>query len=216
MERVILSDLDGTLVKDSLVLTHACWLEQSGAIQTNGAAQAWKQDKKNEAAITRLAIEYQKAIKGMTLKDLKVIEFIGYYLNNHQVYKDALNELRNGSAYIITGSPSYLVSVLVPALCHKYGLQNQPTIYASIYKREAGRFTGLITLPMFSKEEKEKAANEILSRHQDQAHVIGLGDTFSDSPLLACADVRVLVEPNAKTLEEYQHANITIDYIYQD
>ena len=58
----ILTDLDGTLLKGSLVLGHAIYLHNKKVIDLGDLPNAWNSDKKNESLIYELAISYQNAI----------------------------------------------------------------------------------------------------------------------------------------------------------
>jgi len=75
MRRVI-TDLDGTLVKGSIVLNHAEYLENKGIIDTQGTLEAWKLDIKNEKLIVDLAMAYQRGITGLTLEEIKINDYL--------------------------------------------------------------------------------------------------------------------------------------------
>ncbi len=46
--KLILTDVDGTLTKKSVVLSHAGFLIKKGVIKDDGSYKAWSQDMKNE------------------------------------------------------------------------------------------------------------------------------------------------------------------------
>ena len=80
MKNLFITDLDGTLTKKSLVLGHAGFLIEEGIMTDTGIYQAWKEDLKNDKLIVALAEEYRHQIKGKTVKELQVADFVADFL----------------------------------------------------------------------------------------------------------------------------------------
>ena len=73
---LIISDLDGTLTKKSLVLEHYGYLIKNGIVEDDGTYKSWSMDMKNEKLITECAMSYQRAIIGKSINELEVMDFI--------------------------------------------------------------------------------------------------------------------------------------------
>lgn len=193
---IVLSDVDGTLVRGSLVLDHAVWLHTSGALSLGDAPEKWLADQKNELIMVELAEAYREAIRGKSLKDLQVHEFVKMLVVTEGKFYSALDRLKAAHAdghdvVLISGSPQFLVG----AFARNFGF----TAIGSIYHRDAERrMNGLVT-GMFGSEAKQRVIDKLdLSRYKN---VIAYGDTASDLPLLRAANHSVLVDPSVETLE---------------
>lgn len=191
---ITLSDVDGTIVRGSLVLQHATTLHNKGLINLGDLPSKWATDKKNEDLITGLAISYQKAITGMHLQDLGINEFIDSICGNSESFYSALQRLitlkRAGSdVYLVSGSPDFLVK----NFADRYGFKTAASHY---HVSDSGHLTGGID-GMFSAPAKRTFVNTLkLSEYSD---VHAFGDTSSDVPLFEASSYSVLVAPNQIT-----------------
>lgn len=200
---LVLSDLDGTIVRGSTVLNHAVMLEQKGVINTNGLVDAWIKDQKNENLIARLAESYREQIKGKTEKDIYSDEFIEKLMSNPTNFYSSLHQIktlrRSGAkVVIVSGSPGFLVS----RIAERLGVDH----VASIYSTDSnGLFTGQVE-GMFSADSK-RCYVKTLPRFKS---VYAFGDTSSDIPLMEAADdgKRFLVDPHDDTLRSYKGISV--------
>lgn len=201
---LILSDVDGTLTRGSLVLDHATMLHNEGVIDLGDLPRLWESNPKDEAVISTLAEAYRHAIAGRKASELRVKEFITGLVNDPTRLYSSIERLTAHHAaghevLLISGSPTYL---LRPFAKH-FGFQSIGSLYHTTRSRE---FTGRIT-PMFGAPEKRVAVSKIdLSAYKT---VIGYGDTASDAPLLAVANYSVLVAPNERTLKNLEGLEIS-------
>lgn len=201
---IILSDVDGTLTRGSLVLDHATMLHNEGIIDLGDLPRRWAENPKDETIISALAEAYRYAIAGRKASDLRVKEFIASVVNDPARLYSSVERLKSHRAaghevVLISGSPTYL---LRPFAKH-FGFQSIGSLYHTTRSRE---FTGRIT-PMFGASEKTIAVSKIdLSNYKT---VIGYGDTASDAPLLAVANYSVLVAPNERTLKNLEGMQIS-------
>ncbi len=207
LEKLVITDLDGTLTRKSLVLEHCGFLERNGVINTNGAYENWKADMKNEKLIVECAIAYQSELKGKTVESMRAKEFCKEFLNKESNWYDTIVELEGRQSYIISGSADFLVN----ALCEEIRTYEQyERVYGigSGYEVLNGVFTGKITVPMFSADKKREVIKNVVS---DDVYVVGMGDTLSDMPILERANYKILVEPTAETMKGILRSGIKID-----
>lgn len=192
-KRVVLSDVDGTVVRGSLVLQHAILLHETGVINLGALPEIWRLDMKNENNITNLAVAYQQAITGMKISDLNVDGFIDSICENSANFYGTLARLvalKNAGAdvVLVSGSPDFLVG--------NFGARFGFGFAASKYIADAeGRLTGQIE-GMFSAPAKRAYVSSLNLAGFD---IFAFGDTSSDVPLFEAANYSVLVDPNEET-----------------
>jgi HAD superfamily phosphoserine phosphatase-like hydrolase len=193
-KQVVLSDVDGTVVRGSLVLQHAISLHDSGVINLGDLPAIWRSEMKNENNITNLAVAYQQAITGMHLEDLNVEGFVDSICSNSANFYSSLPRLiamRKAGAEVIlvSGSPDFLVG--------NFGKRFGFGFAASKYITDSeGKLTGKIE-GMFSAPAKRAFVSSMnLAGYRD---IFAFGDTSSDVPLFEAASYSVLVDPNEET-----------------
>lgn len=204
MKKLILTDVDGTLTKKSIVLSHAGFLIENKVIADDGSYQAWVQDMKNEHLITSVAENYRSQIVGMKESDMKAKEFIENFCktkeNWYSLYNDlvviktneAIKRKEEADIILITGSADFLIKHLASFLNVKY--------HATRYlKDENDCFTGEV-IGMFSENQKDDCIqwNVNINEYSD---IEAWGDTSSDYGLFKHADYTILVDPTRQTLE---------------
>lgn len=195
---VVLSDVDGTIVRGSLVLDHAVYLHDEGIIDLGVLPSQWLVDRKNEGLIARLAEQYRKNITGFSVADLRVDEFLDSYLNSPDAFYSVFYRLvayrnRGASVLLISGSPDYLVE----NFANRFGFIGIGSVYVT---NSNGVISGDIK-GMFSASSKREVVCSLRGRHIARA----FGDTKSDFPLIESAEVGYLVEPNESTLRVAPH-----------
>lgn len=208
---LVLSDIDGTLVRSSLVLENAVTLHETGVVDLGSAAKHWRADQKNEDLIATLAENYRAALAGRTVAFVKAEETVERLLASNANFYSTLKRLiahkaQGHEVILISGSPDFIVG----PFAKKFGFK----FHASTYHRdEEGRFTTEVSL-MAGSAAKQAVVEELDLESFD--HVTGLGDTASDLPLLAVADNSVLVDPTEHTLETLQKKEVRIDEIVRE
>lgn len=196
VRRAVLSDVDGTLLKGSLVLDHACFIHDNGVVDLGDTASKWRSDPKNEDYITDLAEAYREGIAGKTKVDLGVKEYLDSVLADESRFYSSISMLKRlkeegNEVYLISGSPSFLLT----PFARRFGFKSKGTLYRV---DEFKKFTGEI-VPMFHAQAKRK---HIRSLKVDQfSYVTAFGDTASDIPLFEVSNESFLVAPTPKTLE---------------
>lgn len=193
-KQVVLSDVDGTVIRGSLVLQHAISLHDSGIINLGNLPAIWRAEMKNEDNITNLAVAYQQAIAGMRLDDLNVDGFVDSICSNSENFYSSLPRLiamreAGAEVVLVSGSPDFLVG--------NFGRRFGFGFAASKYITDAdGRLTGRVE-GMFSAPAKRAFVSSMnLSSYRD---IFAFGDTSSDVPLFEAASYSVLVDPNEET-----------------
>lgn len=206
---IILTDLDGTLTRKSLVLEHAGFLIKHGIMTDNGIYKAWQEDMKNEHLIVALAEEYRHQITGKTEKELMCYEFVEEFLDNEENWYNTLEMVTDAQNFgatvvLITGSAEFLVRILAEKLNFDY--------FATLYhKNKDNTLNGEIT-GMFSDSHKSEVIENYIDLHLYD-DVIGMGDTASDYGIFKHCNYNYLVEPTAQTMENLLLKNCKIDRI---
>lgn len=193
--KIALSDVDGTIVRSSLVLSHAVALSNEGVINVGSLAKDWEKDMKNETLISALAEAYRDEIVGRTAQDIYSAEYIAETVaDSRNFYESVISRLRSmrqsgDDVVLISGSPGYLIE--------PFAKHFDFVGVGSDYKiSETGAFTGEVD-GMFHGDAKRKyVASMDLSRYKE---VHAYGDTRSDTPLFEKASYSVLVQPNIET-----------------
>lgn len=190
----VLSDVDGTLTKGSLVLDHAIFLHNSKDINLGDLPQKWLNDPKNEKLIVELASKYKDEIKGMDEQDLRVDEFLDNYENNDDRFYSTLNQLKDFKKHgwevqLISGSPDFLVQ----NFANRNGFFGKGSDYK---KDENGKLNGDVE-GMFGADAKHGFIQKLnMSRFK---RVLAFGDTVSDKPLFESSHHSTLVDPTEET-----------------
>ncbi len=208
---LIITDVDGTMTKKSLVLEHYGHLIAKGIVADNGSYEAWSMDMKNEKLIVDCAMSYQRAITGMNVQNLDVKDFVTEFVaNDDNWYLEVLETLEvardfgNTDIVMITGSADFLVEELADQLGFDY--------YATIYRTG---FDNIITgevVPMFGAKHKDECIQKFIDLHLYN-EIVGFGDTSSDFGIFKHCHKNILVHPTKETLENLIIADCTISKI---
>lgn len=196
MKKLLLTDVDGTLTRKSVVLSHCGYLINEGIIKDDGSFKAWELDPKNESLIVSVAENYRHQIKGKKVSSLKPKEFINSFLSSVDNWYNTLGRLiakreQGFDIYLITGSSDFLIKELAKALKVKY--------FATEYKTEQDFLTGEIN-GMFSESQKDDCIQWNLNPNEYE-YIEGWGDTASDYGIFKHCDYNLLVEPTYDTLK---------------
>lgn len=197
MKKLILTDVDGTLTKKSIVLSHAGFLIKQGIIKDDGSYKAWSQDMKNESLIVAVAENYRSQITGLKESDMQAQEFITKFFNESDNWYSTLDKIKdkqkNGyEVCLITGSSDFLVKHLADILQCDY--------HATKYlKDENDCFTGKL-IGMFSETQKDECIQNNFNLDEYEK-IEAWGDTASDYGLFKHANRKVLVDPTFETLK---------------
>lgn len=197
MKKIIFTDVDGTLTRKSLVLSHAGFLIEKGIIKDDGSYNAWCQDMKNESLIIAVAENYRSQITGLKESDMQAQSFITKFFEQKDNWYNTLDKIKDKqkqgyAVSLITGSSDFLVKHLANILQCDY--------HATQYlKDENGCFTGEIK-GMFSETQKD---NCIQSNYnlKEYSEIEAWGDTASDYGLFKHASYKILVDPTFETLK---------------
>lgn len=208
MKKIIFTDVDGTLTKKSLVLSHAGFLIEKGIIKDDGSYKAWHQDMKNESLIIAVAENYRSQITGLKESDMQAQTFITKFFEQKDNWYNTLDKIKDKqkqgyAVSLITGSSDFLVKHLADILQCDY--------HATQYlKDENGRFTGEIK-GMFSENQKD-ACVQYNYNLNEYDKIEAWGDTASDYGLFKHASYKMLVDPTFETLKTLAQ-KMTIDLI---
>lgn len=197
MKKLILTDVDGTLTKKSVVLSHAGYLIGQGIIKDNGSYEAWSQDMKNENLIVAVAENYRSQITGLKESNMQAQNFIANFLveadNWYSTLYRIIDKQKQGyEVCLVTGSSDFLIKHLADIL--------QCSYHATEYlKDENGCYTGEVN-GMFSETQKDDCVqwNYNLNEYYE---IEAWGDTASDYGLFKHANYKILVDPTFETLK---------------
>lgn len=208
MKKIIFTDVDGTLTKKSLVLSHAGFLIEKGIIKDDGSYNAWYQDMKNESLIIAVAENYRSQITGLKESDMQAQNFITKFFEQKDNWYNTLDKIKDKqkqgyAVSLITGSSDFLVKYLADILQCDY--------HATQYlKDENGCFTGEIK-GMFSENQKDACVKYNYNLNEYDK-IEAWGDTASDYGLFKHASYKMLVDPTFETLKTLAQ-KMTIDLI---
>lgn len=193
--KIALSDVDGTIVRSSLVLSHAVALSNEGVINVGSLAKDWQKDMKNETIISALAEAYRDEIMGRTASDIASAEYVAEMISDKRnFYASVIERLvsmrsEGDDVILISGSPGYLIE----PFAEHFNFQG----VGSDYKVNAtGHFTGEVDGMFHGDAKRNYVAGLDLARYTE---VHAYGDTRSDVPLFEKASYSVLVAPNNDT-----------------
>ena len=209
MKKLILTDVDGTLTKKSIVLSHAGFLIENKVIVDDGSYQAWVQDMKNERLITSVAENYRSQIAGLKESDMDAQIFIAKFFGKTENWYSTLRTLKERQSEgfeicLVTGSSDFLIKHLADILDCDY--------HATEYlKDENGCFTGEV-IGMFSENQKDDCIQWNVNVNE-YSHVEAWGDTSSDYGLFKHADYTILVDPSKETLIKIINDGVKIDEV---
>lgn len=208
MKKLILTDVDGTLTKKSIVLSHAGFLIEQGIIKDDGSYKAWSQDMKNESLIIAVAENYRSQIIGLKESDMQAQTFITKFFNESDNWYSTLDKIKEKQkdgyeVCLITGSSDFLIKHLANILQCDY--------HATKYlKDENDCFTGEL-IGMFSESQKDDCVKSHFNLNEYDK-VEAWGDTTSDFGLFKHATYKMLVDPTFQTLKTLAQ-KMTIDLI---
>lgn len=202
----VLSDVDGTLTRGSLVLDHAIYLHNKGVIDLGDLPEKWVAQPKNEKLIVTLAEKYRAEITGMNLQNLQVDEFLDDYENIDGKFYSTMEQLktfkkRGWEVQLISGSPNFLVQ----PFAERNGFFGRGSEY---HTTDDGVLKGDID-GMFGHEAKEGYISKLGVKRFKR--VLAFGDTASDVPLFNNAHHSTLVDPSEET-----EANVKASVIIRD
>lgn len=200
VRKIAVSDVDGTIVKGSLVLGHAVSLHREGVLNLGDLPDAWMANQKDEKIIPLLAEAYRNAIKGKTVDEIGANKYVNSLVENDENFYSVLSRLKTmqsegARVVLISGSPSFLVE----SFGNHFGFDSVGSNYTVDNK---GKFTGLC-VGMFSGDAKREYLSQL--GMDKYAEVFAFGDTQSDQPLFESASYSVLVEPNNETMNALGH-----------
>lgn len=198
MKKLYLSDVDGTLVKGSLMLNHAGFLLENKIIEDNGIYDAWIKDVKNESLIAHLAEHYRFEIINKKEEDLYIPDFMYLFFNRNDNFYSTIELLKEAKEMgnevcLISGSPDYLVGYLASMYDFNFGA-------SKYYKNKENLFTGKVK-GLYSYTQKKNFVKKTFENINDYEQVISIGDTCSDGGLFIYGDYNILVDPSKETKE---------------
>lgn len=201
---LVLSDVDGTLVRGSLVLDHAIMLHERGVIDLGTLPARWLKEPKNEKLIHQLAEAYRMAIAGKKTSELHIPEFLDSLLADpHKMYSSlerlTRHKLAGHEVVLISGSPQFLVG----PFARRFGFRAVGSRY---HRLRDHRLTGTVTGMFGAAAKRVEVSRMELSSYEN---IISYGDTSSDLPLLEVAHYSVLVDPHEETLRSLENTKIS-------
>lgn len=207
MEKLLLLDLDGTILKSSCVLEFASHIINTGVIKHNDIHYKWLSNKKNDDYIREFAEYFRNEIIG--LKTEYVEKLFNDFFNKYKFeYNDRIlnliQECKENNFYcmIISGT----IDFMVKKIANHLGINGIGSVYTLNKNNE---YTGGIDIPMFSQKEKQRIIDSLINNNV--VEVIGAGDTTSDIPIAMISDTFYLVDPNISTIKEY--SELDIEYV---
>lgn len=207
MRKTILTDMDGTLIKGSMVLEHAGYLIDRGIIRCDGSYPLWVNNKKDETLIEATAINYIKEVAGKKVEELCVEDYVRKQMADERIWYSAYYEIMRKKAkgarvIIISGSPNYLVD----EVAGRIGVEGKGSEYLT---DSEGVLTGEVRGMYCAVSKYEYVRSlEIVDKK-----IASYGDSSSDKGLFKHGTINTLVDPTDETDKELRKARIKIDKV---
>ena len=154
-------------------------------------------------------IESAKLLKGLSAE--KIEELIPK-VKLIQNVKEGIQKLKDAGYYLVAISSGF--SHLVTPICKELGIDE---IYCNVLEEKEGKITGeVIEKNVLHDDVKYYIVKYLLERHSiSEEKSIGVGDGFSDIPLLKSAKVGICFNPSKKMIELYEEKNPAITHLIQ-
>jgi HAD superfamily hydrolase (TIGR01490 family) len=209
MNKFAVFDIDGTLIRWQLYHAVVNKLAKEGVLGEDAhktlksAMMIWKRREHDDSYKDyeyKLIKVYENALLNLNTKifDKLVLEVIDEYKDQTYVYsRNLLKQLKKQSykLFIISGSHTELIK----HIAEYYGFDD---FIGSIYERDGQSFTGKNThLPSLN---KAGSLDLLIKRNSVTTEgSIGIGDTYSDAPILSKVDNPIAFNPERRL---YKHA----------
>ena len=204
MNKAAFFDIDGTLYKNSLLISHYQRLIKEIPVtdkikEIRELERLWKHGQGDyEAYVKELALYYCEILKEFKQEKVlstskKVIEknFQEVYFFTKEQIK--LHKEKGDLVFFVSGSPDFLVE----EMAKKYEIDG---FKASKYKFKDGFFTGDVS-PMWDKRSKRRAINELSSLYNlDLKNCYSYGDTNGDYSMFEMTGKNILINPSQELI----------------
>lgn len=198
----MVSDVDGTIYKGSLLLDFYKYLSEVGYVEKSDNLNAWIKDKKNDLLIKLTAEEFREKVTGQCKNDLstKAKEFVGT-ISKDKLYSlpvDLINKAKQEDRVVIllSGSPKMLVRPFAKML----GVKSYATIFETC---EDNKFNGDVQ-PMWACENKNSIIKNYIMKKgfYTLEDSIGLGDVYGgDKGIWENTTHNYIINPSRQNLE---------------
>ncbi len=152
-------------------------------------------------------IESAKLLKGLPVEKIeKLIPKVELIKN----VKEGIKLLKDAGYYLVAISSGF--SQLVVPICRTLGINE---VYCNVLEEKEGKLTGeLVEKNVLHDDVKYYIVKYILERHSvPEEKSIGVGDGFSDIPLLKATKMGICFNPSKKMVELYEEKNPAIAHL---
>ncbi len=154
-------------------------------------------------------LESAKLLKGLSVGDIEKlipkVELIPHV-------KEGLNKLKEAGYYLVALSSGF--SQIVTPICKTLGIDE---IYCNVLEERDGKLTGeVLERNVLHDDVKYYIVKYLLERHSiSEEKSIGVGDGFTDLPLLKATKLRICFNPSKKMTELYAEKDPAITHLVQ-
>jgi len=215
-----LFDIDGTIYRDSLMITHYNKLNELGLISKENQAKVkdlltkWENRQLNyEDYLVVLVDIYVESMIGKDFDFYKNLADTTIRENQHKLYQFTRDRIawhkEQGHAVIfISGSPDFLVSSMADAL-------DADMSYGSQYHIENKKFTGQVT-PLWDAASKSKLIASLQKHYDiDLTQSYAYGDTTGDMKMLKSVGNPTAINPNNRLMDMLVEEQLPCDIVVE-
>lgn len=197
-----LFDIDGTIYRDSLLISHYNCLKDKGMISIENQIKVddlfkrWKNRHYDYEDYLKVLVDIY--VESMIGKDSNVYDILANQVvqdNKDKLYKYTRDRIlwhksQGHKIIFISGSPDFLVNSLANAL----GVNLS---FGSIYHVKDNKFTGQVT-PLWDSESKKQLIERLVDEYDiDLSQSYAYGDTTGDLQMLKSVGYPVTINPNS-------------------
>lgn len=209
-EKIVLTDLDWTLFRDSFFIKlyermiDEGWITKYNQKFVDKAEDDWKnREASYDAYIWKVIMAFFGGIEGKT--ELQVASLVDdiikrNYKKNYVYTYNKLKEYQKKGykIIIVSGTPDFVIKKLIKKLWFEFWV-------GSVYgKTEKETFDGTNEVPMFASSTKIEVLN-FLKETKKVKKIVAFGDTNWDLTLLQNANKGYAINPNSELLEKVMH-----------
>lgn len=202
LQKLLISDVDGTVYRGSLLLGFYAYLVEKGCMEGSDELTAWSNDKKNDLLIKLSAEKFRGKLIGIDRELIKskaevfisTIKRTDTYEKSISMIEKAKNEGRE--IILLSGSPKFLIRPFAKML----GVKSYATIFETC---EDNKFNGEVQ-PMWARENKDGIIKDYIMKKgfYTLEDSIGLGDVFGgDYGIWKHTTNNYIVNPSRENLE---------------
>ena len=201
-----LFDIDGTIYRDSLLISHYNCLKEhkmisaENQIKVDDLLKRWENRHYDYEDYLKVLVDIY--VESMIGKDAEVYDILAKQViqnNKDKLYRYTRDRIQwhksqGHKVFFISGSPNFLVTSLAEALGVNLSFGSQ-------YVVENQKFTGQV-IPLWDSESKKNLIEKLVKEYDiDLSQSYAYGDTTGDLQMLKSVGYPVTINPNSRLMD---------------